>query len=110
MDQPTLASSVARIRCVVRQFGDTPTETFCVVVAATRRFHDMHIDKEFVLEELRKQGKNEHVQKAIAELPAKIDHEQHAALLQKFGIDPGKLVGSALERQTTGGAKTSGTS
>ena len=58
----------------------------------------MQIDKEFVLEELRKQGKNEHVQKAIQELPAKIDHNQHAALLEKFGVDPGKLAERAAER------------
>jgi hypothetical protein len=58
----------------------------------------MHIDKEFVLEELRKQGKNEHVQNAIQELPAKIDHNQHAALLEKFGLDPGKLAQRAAER------------
>lgn len=58
----------------------------------------MHIDKELVLDELRKQGKNEHVQQAIQELPAKIDHNQHAALLEKFGLDPGKLAEQAAER------------
>jgi hypothetical protein len=58
----------------------------------------VHIDKELVLEELRKQGKNEHVQKAIEELPAKIDHDQHAAQLEKFGLDPGKLAQRAAER------------
>jgi hypothetical protein len=58
----------------------------------------VHIDKEFVLAELRKEGKNEHVQKAIQELPDKIDHERHAALLEKFGLDPGKLAQRAAER------------
>jgi hypothetical protein len=58
----------------------------------------VRLDKQFVIDELRKQGQNEHVQKAIEELPDKIDHEQHAALLTKFGIDPGKLVASAVER------------
>jgi hypothetical protein len=58
----------------------------------------MQIDKEFVIEELRKQGKTEHVQKAIQELPAKIDHDQHAALLEKFGLDPGKLAERAAAR------------
>ncbi|HZR94350.1 MAG TPA: hypothetical protein VFA56_01565 [Gaiellaceae bacterium] len=58
----------------------------------------MHLDKELVLEELRKQGKNEHVQKAIEELPDKIDHERHAALLEKFGIDPGKLAQDAAQK------------
>ena len=58
----------------------------------------MHIDKEFVLEELRKQGKNEHVQQAIQELPDKIDHNAHAAQLKKFGIDPGELAQKAAQR------------
>jgi len=58
----------------------------------------MHIDKELVLDELRKQGKNEHVQKALQELPDKIDHNEHAAELEKLGIDPGKLAERAAER------------
>lgn len=58
----------------------------------------MQLDKQFVLDELRKEGKNEHVQKAIDELPEKIDHNQHAALLEKFGLDPGKLAEKAAER------------
>lgn len=57
----------------------------------------MQLHKQFVLDELRKQGQSEKVQQAIQELPEKIDHEQHAALLQKFGIDPGKLAERAVE-------------
>jgi hypothetical protein len=37
------------------------------------------------------------VQKALDELPAKVDHEQHAALLQKLGIDPGQLAEKAAK-------------
>jgi hypothetical protein len=49
---------------------------------------------------LRKEGKNEHVQKALEELPEKIDHEQHAQMLQqKFGIDPGKLAEKAIAKE-----------
>jgi hypothetical protein len=60
----------------------------------------MQLDKEQVLDFLRKEGKNEYVQKAIQELPQKIDHEQHAQMLQqKFGIDPGKLAEKAIEEQ-----------
>jgi hypothetical protein len=55
----------------------------------------VEIDKQFVIDELEKQGKSEHVQKALDELPAKVDHEQHAALLQKYGIDPGALTEKA---------------
>lgn len=58
----------------------------------------MQLDKSFVLDELRKEGSSEQVQKAIQELPEKIDHEQHAALLEKFGLDPGKLAEKAIQR------------
>jgi DNA primase len=59
----------------------------------------MLFDKSEIVDLLEKEGKNEHVQKALAELPDKIDHEQHAQLLQqKFGIDPGKLVAKAAEK------------
>ena len=58
----------------------------------------MQLDKQFVLEELRKAGKSEQVQKAEQELPEKIDHEVHSDLLTKFGIDPGKLAERALEK------------
>ncbi len=61
----------------------------------------MQFDKQFVLDELRKQGQNQHVQKAIAELPDKIDHEQHSALLEKFGLDPGQLAAKVAERGLT---------
>ena len=59
----------------------------------------MHLDRDLIVEELRKQGKNEHVQKAIEELSEKIDHEKHAAMLEKFGIDPGALAAKAAERE-----------
>ena len=58
----------------------------------------MQLDKEQVLDFLREEGKNEYVQKAIQELPQKIDHEKHAQMLEKFGIDPGKLVAGELGR------------
>jgi hypothetical protein len=60
----------------------------------------MQLDKAEVIDLLRKEGKNEHVQKAMDELPDKIDHEQHAEMLeQKFGVDPGKLAEKALEKE-----------
>ena len=58
----------------------------------------MQLDKQFVIDELRKQAQSEQVQKAVQELPDKIDHNQHAALLEKFGLDPGKLAEKAAER------------
>ena len=58
----------------------------------------MQLDKQFVLDELKKAGESAKAQQALAELPDKIDHEQHAAVLQKFGLDPGKLAQKAAER------------
>ena len=58
----------------------------------------MEIDRSTLIAELEKQGKNEHVQKVLQELPEKIDHEKHAAELEKLGIDPGKLVQQELGR------------
>ena len=54
----------------------------------------MQIDKEFVLQELRKQGKNEHVQKAIQELPAKIDHDKHAGPAREVRTRPRQTRGA----------------
>jgi hypothetical protein len=57
----------------------------------------MHIPKELIIKELEKQGKSERVQHVLQELPDKIDHEEHAELLMKHGIDPGALVAKAAE-------------
>ena len=62
----------------------------------------MKLDKEFVLDHLREAGESEKVQKALEELPDKIDHEEHAAQLQKLGIDPGALAGKAVQRGLNG--------
>jgi hypothetical protein len=60
----------------------------------------MRLDKQDVVDLIRKEGKNEHVQTALQELPDKIDHEQHAQMLeQRFGIDSGKLADKAIEKE-----------
>jgi DNA primase len=60
----------------------------------------MQFDKQEIVDLLEKEGKNEHVQKALAELPDKIDHDKHAQMLEeKFGIDPGKLAAKAIEKE-----------
>jgi len=58
----------------------------------------MQFDKQFVLDELRKEGETARVQQAIDQLPEKIDHEQHAELLTKLGLDPDRLAETAAER------------
>jgi hypothetical protein len=61
----------------------------------------MEIDKSLVIDEIKKQGQSRQVQQALDELPAKVDHEQHAALLEKFGIDPGQLAERAAKEGLT---------
>lgn len=58
----------------------------------------LQIDKELVLAEIRKHENDARVQKALDELPDKVDHEQHAQLLEKFGIDPGQLAEKAARQ------------
>ncbi len=57
----------------------------------------MQFDRNSCLTSFARRAKSAKVQQAIQELRDKIDHEQHAALLQKFGLDPGKLAEKAAE-------------
>lgn len=53
----------------------------------------MQIDKNTVLELLRSQGDHDKAQQAEGELPDQVDTDQHSGLLEKFGVDPSKLLG-----------------
>ena len=53
----------------------------------------MEIPKEKILDLLREQGQDDRVDQARQELPDQVDPEQHADLLQKFGLDPQDLIG-----------------
>ena len=53
----------------------------------------MEIPKDKILELLRERGDDDKAAQAEQELPDTVDHEQHADLLQKHGIDPKELVG-----------------
>ncbi|GAA3642973.1 hypothetical protein [Microlunatus ginsengisoli] len=55
----------------------------------------MNIDKQQILDLLRNQGKNDQAQQAQSELPDHVDTDQHADLLQRFGIDINDLLGGA---------------
>jgi hypothetical protein len=55
----------------------------------------MEIDRQHVVDLLREKGKDDRVQHAIDALPEKVDHNQHAAQLEKLGIDPGELLAKA---------------
>jgi uncharacterized protein YidB (DUF937 family) len=50
----------------------------------------MQFDKSTILDLLRQQGKND---QADQELPDQVDTDQHADLLQRFGLDPKELLG-----------------
>jgi hypothetical protein len=56
------------------------------------------LDKQFIVDELKKQGQSAKAQEALDELPAKIDHEEHAGLLLKLGVDPGRLAEKAAKK------------
>jgi len=53
----------------------------------------MQIPKEQILELLRSRGEDDKANQADGELPEQVDTDQHAGLLQKFGIDPQELIG-----------------
>jgi hypothetical protein len=52
----------------------------------------MEIPKQQILELLQQQGKGDQVGQAEQELPDKVDTDQHAGLLEKFGLDPAEIV------------------
>jgi hypothetical protein len=53
----------------------------------------MQIPKDQILDLLRQQGKDDQAGQADQELPDQVDTDQHAGLLQQFGIDPAELLG-----------------
>ena len=52
----------------------------------------MQIDKAQIIEMLRQQGNNDQADQADQELPDQVDTDQHADLLQRFGLDPKELL------------------
>jgi uncharacterized protein YidB (DUF937 family) len=52
----------------------------------------MQFDKSNILDLLRQQGKNDQADQADQELPDQVDTDQHAGLLQRFGLDPNELL------------------
>ncbi len=52
----------------------------------------MLIPKQQILELLQQQGKGDQVGQADQELPEQVDTDQHAGLLEKFGLDPAEIV------------------
>ena len=58
----------------------------------------MQIEKQLVLDELGKAGRNEHVERAIRELPGKGRPRPARGTATEAGLDPPKLAAKAAER------------
>jgi hypothetical protein len=52
----------------------------------------MQIDKSAILDLLRERGQDDQASQADQELPDQVDTDQHAGLLQRFGLDPQELL------------------
>jgi len=52
----------------------------------------LQIDKSMVLDLLRERGQQDQAGQAEQELPDQVDTDQHAGLLQRFGLDPQELI------------------
>jgi hypothetical protein len=56
----------------------------------------MEIPKDKILELIRERAGGDKADQAAGELPDQVDPQQHAGLLQKFGIDPQELLSGGL--------------
>ena len=52
----------------------------------------MQIPKDQILDLIRSRGDDSQAQQAQSELPDQVDTDQHAGLLEKFGLDPAEIV------------------
>ena len=59
----------------------------------------MQLDKSMILDLLRQRGDQQTLDQADQELPEQVHTDQHAGLLERFGLNPGEL----LARFTGGG-------
>jgi predicted PhzF superfamily epimerase YddE/YHI9 len=52
----------------------------------------VQLDKNMILDLLRERGQQDQASQAEQELPDQVDTDQHADLLQRFGLDPQELI------------------
>ena len=52
----------------------------------------MQLDKNQILDLLRERGQQDQASQAEQRLPDQVDTDQHAGLLQQFGLDPQELI------------------
>jgi hypothetical protein len=57
---------------------------------------DVQIDKNMILDLLRERGAQDQAGQAEQELPDQVDTDQHANLLEKFGLNPQELIGKFM--------------
>ncbi len=53
----------------------------------------MEIPKDKIIQLLKDRGDHDKAAEADQELPDKVDHEEDANLLEKYGIDPKDVIG-----------------
>lgn len=63
----------------------------------------MNIDKDTILNLLRGNGQDEQAQRAEQELPEEVDTDEHAGLLQKYGLQPADLIAKVTGGGSGGG-------
>jgi hypothetical protein len=57
----------------------------------------MQFDKQTVIELIQQQMGSRQAEQAAQQLPDQVDHEQHADLLQQFGVNPQDLLTKFLK-------------
>lgn len=63
----------------------------------------MNIDKDTILNLLRSNGQDTEADQAQQDLPDQVDTDQHAGLLDKFGINPADLIAKVAGNAGAGG-------
>ena len=63
----------------------------------------MNIDKDAILSMLRGNGQDTEADQAQQELPDQVDTDEHAGLLEKFGLNPADLIAKFTGGQGGGG-------
>lgn len=63
----------------------------------------MNIDKDTILNLLRSNGQDTEADQAQRDLPDQVDTDQHAGLLDKFGINPADLIAKVAGNAGAGG-------
>jgi hypothetical protein len=56
----------------------------------------MQFDKQTVIDLIKEQMGSEHAEQAAQQMPDQIDHEQHADVLQQFGVSSQDLMSKFL--------------